>query len=331
MLATQQESLVPVAITQAMVGRMILTTRVTSETLKEMPANVVRRDASVASGSTSRAGTKCPCCDQPVDVPSVAMIVGEWGLSPLQARILEAVWKGKGYPVSTEAIFNSMFRDDPDGGPTEGKAYISFKVALHYMRLLLDGSGIGIKTVGYRRGFSLTIGERTASPDPSKRSWNLRDGGKRARGYLVANEFEARYFEEVNSRERRKIKRLAKAEAEASFKKRLDGAERERQRLLERLAKAEAKVAAQKRLAVPVIAAKEAAEVEAVKAPRAKKTYPNARGERHHAAKLTAEQARAIRAEWQERKPMLCDLAARYGVSKGTIKKIVSGVSYQNA
>lgn len=171
---SDSDGLVPITISQGMVGRTLLTTRNTASSMKS---------ASKAPTQVLRAGNgaKCPCCDQPVDVPTVAMIVDEWGLSPLQARILEAVWKGKGHPVSTEAIFASMYRDDADGGPTEGEMYLSFKVALHYLRVLLVGSGVGIKTVGYRRGYKLVITERTRTegPEQCRRSWNLRGGNSR--------------------------------------------------------------------------------------------------------------------------------------------------------
>lgn len=86
------------------------------------------------------------------------MLVNEYGISPLEEKILRAVWGGRGLPVPTERIFTAMYADDPDGGPSTHKMYASFKVALHHLRNALRGSGIGVETVGYSRGYRLVLG-----------------------------------------------------------------------------------------------------------------------------------------------------------------------------
>jgi hypothetical protein len=101
----------------------------------------------------------CPCCKRPVSVPSLEIVIDRYGVTPLQARILEAVWRGKGMPVVTERIFDAMYADDPDGGPTPSQMYKAFKVALCRLRERLEGTGIGIENVGYRQGYRLVIGE----------------------------------------------------------------------------------------------------------------------------------------------------------------------------
>lgn len=50
-----------------------------------------------------------------------------------------------------------MYADDPDGGPSQVEMYKSFKAALFLLRQRLDGSGVGIENVGYRRGYRLKI------------------------------------------------------------------------------------------------------------------------------------------------------------------------------
>lgn len=45
----------------------------------------------------------CPCCSQPVSEPTVDMVIEHLRVPPLQARILGAIWKGKGHPIPTEA------------------------------------------------------------------------------------------------------------------------------------------------------------------------------------------------------------------------------------
>lgn len=99
----------------------------------------------------------CPCCKQPVAVPTLEIVVDRYDVTPLQARILGAVWRGKGMPVQTERIFDAMYVDDADGGPSPTRMYAAFKVALCHLRTRLDGSGIGIENVGYRQGYRLVM------------------------------------------------------------------------------------------------------------------------------------------------------------------------------
>lgn len=92
-----------------------------------------------------------------MQVPPFEVVVFHYKLSPFQARILEAVWHGRGRPVSTERIFGAMYRDDPDGGPTPSKMYAAFKEALWRIRGKLAGTGIEIVSAGYRAGYKLRI------------------------------------------------------------------------------------------------------------------------------------------------------------------------------
>lgn len=100
----------------------------------------------------------CPCCDQPVRVPTLEIVIDHYKVTALEARILRAVWRGRGMPVQTERIFDSMYEDDPDGGPSPTRMYHAFKVALCHLRARLKGSGIGIANQGYRRGYRLVLG-----------------------------------------------------------------------------------------------------------------------------------------------------------------------------
>lgn len=102
----------------------------------------------------------CPCCNQPVHVPTLEIVIDHYSVPPLEARILGAIWRGRGMPVRTERIFDAMYVDDPDGGPPPARMYAAFKVALCHLRKRLDGSGISIVNQGYRRGYRLTIGEK---------------------------------------------------------------------------------------------------------------------------------------------------------------------------
>jgi len=103
---------------------------------------------------------KCPCCAQIVASPTVDIIIDRYRITPREASILRAVWKGKGHPVQTERIFDAMYSDDPDGGPSPSRMYAAFKVALCHLRERLAGSGVSIENVGYRRGYRLVVGRK---------------------------------------------------------------------------------------------------------------------------------------------------------------------------
>ncbi len=101
----------------------------------------------------------CPLCKQPVRVPTLEIVTDHYRVTPLEAKILSAVWRGRGLPVSTERIFDSMYADDPDGGPSPTRMYAAFKVSLCHLRKRLEGSGISIINAGYRRGYRLVFGD----------------------------------------------------------------------------------------------------------------------------------------------------------------------------
>lgn len=106
----------------------------------------------------------CPCCGQSVVAPSLDLLIDIYGISEFEARILSAIWRGKGGPVPTERIFDVMYADDPEGGPSQTKMYEAFKFGLHRLRGRLAGSGVSIENVGYRRGFRLVMeGARRAA------------------------------------------------------------------------------------------------------------------------------------------------------------------------
>lgn len=100
---------------------------------------------------------RCPCCGHKVTSPSLEIVVDVYGVTPLEARILGAIWRGRGMPVQTERIFDAMYEDDPDGGPSRVKMYTAFKVALHHLRKRISGSGIRIESAGYGRGYRLLV------------------------------------------------------------------------------------------------------------------------------------------------------------------------------
>jgi len=126
-----------------------------------------------ARHSLEIAPISCPCCKRLVDVPSLEIIIDHYRVPRMEARILTAIWRGKGLPVQAERIFDAMYADDPDGGPSPTRMYTAFKVALCHLRVRLNGrdpnepekviresSGITIENVGYRRGYRLVMGAK---------------------------------------------------------------------------------------------------------------------------------------------------------------------------
>jgi hypothetical protein len=103
------------------------------------------------------ARTACPCCRQRVNSPTVEVIAVNHGLTPIERAVLESVWSGNGLPVATSKIYDRMYADDPDGGPSPSKMYAAFKVALSRLRAKIQGSGAGIENCGYGQGYRLVL------------------------------------------------------------------------------------------------------------------------------------------------------------------------------
>lgn len=95
----------------------------------------------------------CPCCNRSVRVPSLDIVIDHCKLPPLRARILDAIWKGKGQPVQTEMILAAMDR----GGNVKSHTYEDMKIALHHLRRRVMSVGITIENVGYAQGYRIVL------------------------------------------------------------------------------------------------------------------------------------------------------------------------------
>jgi hypothetical protein len=95
-----------------------------------------------------------PCCKRPVQAPTLEIVVDHCKLPPLQARILGAIWRGKGHPVQKEMILAAMDRC----GNVKSHTYDDMKIALHHLRKRLKSAGITIPNVGYARGYRIVFG-----------------------------------------------------------------------------------------------------------------------------------------------------------------------------
>lgn len=104
----------------------------------------------------------CPCCKQAVSAPTLEIIIDHYGIPPLQARILHAVWRGTGQPVQTARIYKSMYAEVSEHRPDPERLYSAFNVALCHLRKKLAGSGITIENAGYAQGYRVAM-DRPAS------------------------------------------------------------------------------------------------------------------------------------------------------------------------
>lgn len=97
----------------------------------------------------------CPCCDRPVRVSSLDIVIDHLRIPPLQARILGAIWKGKGHPVQTEMILAAVDR----GVDVKSHTYDDMKCSLSHLRSRLRAVGITIENVGYAQGYRIVLPE----------------------------------------------------------------------------------------------------------------------------------------------------------------------------
>lgn len=102
-------------------------------------------------------GIACPCCGGMAPVLSPNLIARAYELPPQQEAILARVWRGRGKPVTGEAIISEMYADDEGGGPEYETARKYFKTQLSLLRKRIEGSGVHIETAGYQRGFKLVL------------------------------------------------------------------------------------------------------------------------------------------------------------------------------
>lgn len=99
----------------------------------------------------------CPCCSQAVKTLPLDAVISAYGVPEMEASILRAIWSGNGMPVTSERIFDAMYADDPDGGPSRTKMYDAFKTSLCRLRKRLKKSGVQIGQPGYRKGYRLQL------------------------------------------------------------------------------------------------------------------------------------------------------------------------------
>lgn len=129
------------------------------------PAEAVAETTAVPPVET---GIACPCCGGVAPVLSPNLIARAYELPPQQEAILARIWRGRGKPVTGEAIVSEMYADDEGGGPEYETARKYFKTQLSLLRKRIEGSGVHIETAGYQRGFKLVLGGEGGKPETGR-------------------------------------------------------------------------------------------------------------------------------------------------------------------
>ena len=99
----------------------------------------------------------CPCCMQPVAAPSLDDVIAACRLDGFEAAILGTVWAGKGTAVQALKIFDAMYADDPDGGPSPTRMYAAFRHALSSLNSKIEDMGIAVRSIGRRKGWRISF------------------------------------------------------------------------------------------------------------------------------------------------------------------------------
>jgi len=86
----------------------------------------------------------------------VETLIEDRGITGLPAAMLRAVWDGRGHRVPTERLFDVIWADDPNGGPSPSSMYLRTRRAHQYLNEALAGSGVSVVRV--RGGWRLRLG-----------------------------------------------------------------------------------------------------------------------------------------------------------------------------
>jgi len=96
---------------------------------------------------------QCPCCSQPVAIPTAEILADVCCLTVLEAQILGAVWKGKGEPVPNARIIAAIYSDGRQQPVEWNRAYSAMKIGMHHVRKKIAPFGMAIVNASYNGGF----------------------------------------------------------------------------------------------------------------------------------------------------------------------------------
>lgn len=96
--------------------------------------------------------TDCPMCKRPVPVPELDELIRSRRIKGHAAAILTALWDAGGAVVPTQRIFDRMYEDDIDGGPSNTQMYTALNRGLKALKTALAGSGVSVVATGKGKG-----------------------------------------------------------------------------------------------------------------------------------------------------------------------------------
>lgn len=99
----------------------------------------------------------CPCCRQQVPVPPLHDLIRTHGISGQAEIVLRAIWGARGLPVSAARLFDAMYADDPEGGPSPDTMYVELRSAVTDLNETLGALGIDIYQARVRSGWRLRL------------------------------------------------------------------------------------------------------------------------------------------------------------------------------
>lgn len=119
----------------------------------------------ITLGDEAGGTTPCPCCSRLLAIPSYGEIAEAADLTELEDIAFAAVWAGgvdrdfaPGFPVTSRAIIDAMFVDDPDGGlSSTAKEYEVLYRTLRTANEKLAPFGVLIDRDAVARGYRMRI------------------------------------------------------------------------------------------------------------------------------------------------------------------------------
>lgn len=76
--------------------------------------------------------------------------------------VLRTAWAARGLPVTAMALFDAIYTDDPDGGPSQARMYRDLREAVTNLNDALGRSGVIVLYDGRAKGWRLEILEGDA-------------------------------------------------------------------------------------------------------------------------------------------------------------------------
>lgn len=98
----------------------------------------------------------CPCCGNPIQVPSIRQVASKAGLTAQQRTILQILHNAQGGILYRDELAAKLYATDPVGGPESAVWVVSNQISEMRQRLagfpyqIESGSGHGQSARGYR-------------------------------------------------------------------------------------------------------------------------------------------------------------------------------------